>query len=635
MSTSVSSSLAFGKQGRVQKVVANHIEFSKYPESDIYQYDVSVRPERGNFKKLPSPAYMRSVFDAAMKEHRQTKLRGTRMVYDSRKIAYAPKRVCGPKEILDLDLDYDEDGRTVKYTIRLQEAAVVNTSILTAFMTGRGNIGIGDVQAALNALDLAISSMLHVDMVGFNRSFFTRAQSIATTGGLELWRGFSFSVRPGIDQLYLNVNTAVTAMYTPGSLLDSLMSILGVNDANKLRGHLSVQMLREMGSFLRGLVVFMQHRGIQGKRQFSVRGTTTKGLDEESLEWKDPEKPGPTVKITVAQYYQRRYNTKLTYPFLPGLIGRNNSVIPIELCTVAENQRFKSHLDERQTADMVRFACQKPADNMRRIMDVLQQTNLGMSPVVQAFGMALPNKLTEVESRVLAPPTVTYGCASRPASFVPQGGAWNMKDKKVQTAGVPLSHWAVLVLASRRFLNDNVVQNFVTTLANTCATTGYTINDTHPPIVYGNANADVAQMMTQACKKIKVRPNAAPQLLLVILSSTNTQVYQAIKNYAYTTLGIHTQCMQSKHVQKANPQYCANLCLKINAKMGGINQGLASSHMEEMLHKKPTLFLGCDVTHPGPGEQHKPSIASVVGSTDLLGSRYVATLIQLPSRQEM
>ncbi|KAJ2892856.1 hypothetical protein GGI21_005522, partial [Coemansia aciculifera] len=449
------------------------------------------------------------------------------MVYDSRKIAYAPKRVCGPKEVLELELDYSEDGRKIKYTIRLQEAAVVNTSILTAFMEGKGNISIGDIQAAVNALDLAIGSVLHLEMVGFNRSFFTRTQSITTAGGLELWRGFSFSVRPGIGRLYLNVNTAVTAMYTPGSLLDSLMSILSVNDPSKLRGRLSAQMLREMGSFLRGLIMYMQHRGLQGKRKFTVRGTTTKALDEESFEWEDPERPGSAVTVAVAQYYQRRYNFKLSYPFLPGLIGRSNSVFPIELCTIAENQRFKSHLDERQTADMVKFACQKPADNMRRIMDVLQQTNLGKSPVVQAFGLALPNKLIEVESRVLAPPNVTYGNASRDMSFTPQGGAWNMRDKQVHTAGVPLNYWAVLVLASRNYVSESSVQNFVTTLVNTCATTGYTINDTRPPIVYSNANADVAQMMAQACRSIKLRPNAAPQLLLVILSSTNTQVYQS------------------------------------------------------------------------------------------------------------
>ncbi|KAJ2032663.1 hypothetical protein IWW57_000095 [Coemansia sp. S610] len=627
---------SYGTLGRRQKVYANYVEIEKYPERDIYQYDVVIRPERGDFKKLPPPAYMRSVFDAAMGEHRKGKLKGTVMVFDSRKVAYAPQRVCGPKEALELEISFNDDGRTENYVIRLREAAVVNTSILTEFMTGRGNINVGEVQSALNALDLAIGSVLHLEMVGFNRSFFTREQSIPTSGGLELWRGFSFSVRPGIDHLYLNVNTAVTAMYTPGSLLEAITRILDVRDPSQLRGRLTVQVLREMSTFLRGLVIFLRHRGIQGRRKFAVRGTTPKGLDEESFDWEDPNKPGMPENITIAQYYQRRYNIRLNYPFLPGLVGRKNSVFPIELCEIAENQRYKGHLDEKQTGDMVKFACQRPGDNMNRIMDVLQQTNLGRQPVVQAFGLSMSNRLTEVESRVMAAPTVSYGRASREApSFVPQGGAWNMRGRQVVTPGEELNYWAVLVLANRQYITEAAVQGFVATLVDCCWQTGLKINEQRPPIYYGNPHAEIPRAMQQAWKSIRLRPGASPQLLLVILPSTNTQVYQVVKNSAYTTLGVHTQCMQSKHIQRPNKQYCANLCLKMNSKLGGTNQSLHVPHMETMLRKKSTLFLGCDVTHPAPGEQHKPSIASVVGSTDFLGLRYVATLIQLPSRQEM
>ncbi|KAJ2009709.1 hypothetical protein GGI04_000199 [Coemansia thaxteri] len=625
----------YGSLGRPQKVFVNLVEFTKFPEADIYQYNVVVVPERGDFKRLPPPAYMRSVFDAAMGAHRQGKLKGTTMVYDSRKIAYAPKRVCGPKETLELDVAYNEDGRTENYVIKLREAAVVNTSIISEFIRGRGNVDVGDIQSALNALDLAIGSVLHLEMVGFNRSFFTREQSRAISGGLELWRGFSFSVRPGIDRLYLNVNTAVTAMYTPGSLLDALMSLLDMRDPSQLRGRMTPQTVREMGSYLRGLILHNEHRGIQGKRKFSVRGVTSRPLDQESFEWEDPDHPGPPATITVAQYFQRRYNLHLRYPFLPGLVGRKNSVFPIEFCEIAQNQRFRGKLDDRQTADMVKFACQRPGDNMNRICDVLRQVDLGRSPVVQSFGLALPTRLSEVESRIMPAPTVNYGRGSRDASFVPQGGVWNMRDKHVSVAGQELKYWAVLVLASKQYVHEGSVQSFVTMLVSTCGNTGYRVGNPRPPIVYGNPNSDIAREVTRARDSIRAPSGVAPQLLLVILPSTNIQVYQTVKNCAYTTLGIHTQCMQAKHVQRPNMQYCANLCLKINAKLGGSNQALPSAHMEQLLRRKPTLFLGCDVTHPAPGEQHKPSIASVVGSVDFVGLRYVATLIQLPSRQEM
>jgi len=41
-----------------------------------------------------------------------------------------------------------------------------------------------------------------------------------------------------------------------------------------------------------------------------------------------------------------------------------------------------------------------------------------------------------------------------------------------------------------------------------------------------------------------------------------------------TLLGMATQCVQVKNVVKTSPQTLSNLCLKINAKLGGINNVL-------------------------------------------------------------
>ncbi|KAJ1726204.1 hypothetical protein LPJ61_005350 [Coemansia biformis] len=624
-----------GTAGRRQRVVANYVEFAKYGSGEIFQYDVELSPAQGEFRRLPPPELTRGVFDQAMRIHRQAKLGNTPMVYDARKIAYAPKRVCGPTETLRLEVSYTEDGRASSFVIQLREAAVVDTSTIERFVHGDRGMEIADIQPALTALDLAIGSVAHADMVGFGRSFFTRAQSKPTAGGLELWQGFSFSVRPGIDRLYLNVNTAVTAMYAPGALLDALVKVLDLRDADQLRGHVTPQTVRAMGSYLRGMVLYLRHRGIRGKRKFAIKGMTTNPLDRESFEWEDPNNPGHPESITVAQYYRRRYNIDLRYPYLPGLVGRRNAVFPIELCEIAENQRYKGKLNEQQTADMVQFACRKPNENMGRITDVLQQLNFNASPMVQAFGLSLNTRLAEVESRVLPAPELNYGHGSRDPRVTPVDGAWNMRDKCVHTPGESLKYWAVLVLADRRQLPDNKVQAFVTTLVDMCNRMHTRIEDPRPRIYYGNLNADIAAEMKRACDAIRLPPNTAPQLLLVVLPTTNTQVYQTVKNCAYTTLGIQTQCMQAKHMQRPNPQYCANLCLKINVKLGGTTQSLPTAHLQRLLHRKCTLFLGCDVTHPAPGEQFRPSIASVVGSTDFMGLRYAATLIQLPSRQEL
>ncbi|KAJ1884120.1 hypothetical protein LPJ66_010764, partial [Kickxella alabastrina] len=617
------------------QVVSNYVEVSRYPKGEIYQYDVELKPERGAFTRLPPPAYTRAIFEQAMRMHRISTLKGIPMVYDARKVAYAPKQVCEPGQTLTLDVTHTEDGRSEKFAIEIRQSAVISANLLTEFMRGSKGVEFADIQPILNAFDLTIGSVIHAEMVGFGRSFFTRSQLKATSGGLELWRGFSFSFRPGVDRLYLNVNTAVTAMYTPGSLLDALVNLLELRDINQLRGAITPNKVGVIGNYLRGVSLYIRHRGMQGRRKLTSKGMTRQPLDQESFDWEDPNNPGVSENITISKYYSKRYNIMLRYPFLPGLVGRKNAVFPIELCEIADNQRYRGKLDEKQTADMVTFACQRPSNNMDQITQVLGQLDLGNSPVVRSFGLAMPNVLSRVESRVLPAPTLTYGEASRPPQVTPVGGAWNMRDKSVLTGGTPLKYWGVLILANRNMVPVNMVQSFVTTLVDICNRTGYQVQEARPVIMYGNPNADIAGEMRNIFKSIKLPPQQLPQLLLVVLPTTNTQVYQTVKNCAYTTLGIHTQCMQAKHMQRPNPQYCANLCLKINVKMGGTNQGLPAADLQNILHRKPTLFMGCDVTHPAPGEQDKPSIAAVVGSTDFMGLRYAATLIQLPSRQEL
>ncbi|KAJ1843845.1 hypothetical protein LPJ57_009643, partial [Coemansia sp. RSA 486] len=101
----------YGQVGRKMQVMANHVRVSNYPKGMIYQYDIELTPERGTFTRLPPPTYTRAIFDQAMRMHRQSTLKGIPMVYDARKIAYAPQPVCSQGETLKLEVSYTEDGR--------------------------------------------------------------------------------------------------------------------------------------------------------------------------------------------------------------------------------------------------------------------------------------------------------------------------------------------------------------------------------------------------------------------------------------------------------------------------------------------------------------------------------------------
>ena len=59
-----------------------------------------------------------------------------------------------------------------------------------------------------------------------------------------------------------------------------------------------------------------------------------------------------------------------------------------------------------------------------------------------------------------------------------------------------------------------------------------------------------------------------------------SRLYSEIKRVAETILGVHTQCLLSKHLRKPRgvDQLCANLGLKINGKLGGKNCSLSDKY---------------------------------------------------------
>ena len=99
-------------------------------------------------------------------------------------------------------------------------------------------------------------------------------------------------------------------------------------------------------------------------------------------------------------------------------------------------------------------------------------------------------------------------------------------------------------------------------------------------------------------------------------------------------LGLATQCVQSKNVNRTSPQTLSNLCLKINVKLGGINNVLVPQMRSTIFHD-PVIFFGADVTHPPAGDQRKPSIAALVASMDAHPSRYCAAVRIQPHRKEI
>ena len=82
-------------------------------------------------------------------------------------------------------------------------------------------------------------------------------------------------------------------------------------------------------------------------------------------------------------------------------------------------------------------------------------------------------------------------------------------------------------------------------------------------------------------------------------------------------------------------QYCANVGLKINLKLGGGNQALRNSDLGLFADGK-TMLVGLDVAHPSPGSaRNAPSIAAIVASMNSALTQWPAEIRIQPSKQEM
>lgn len=120
-------------------------------------------------------------------------------------------------------------------------------------------------------------------------------------------------------------------------------------------------------------------------------------------------------------------------------------------------------------------------------------------------------------------------------------------------------------------------------------------------------------------------------MMMVILPNKNVDVYHRVKKNLDCRWGVMSQCVQSLHVQKNAPQYCSNVLMKFNCKLGGTTCTIKSA---KPFFNVPTMIIGADVTHASPGAS-QASIAALTVSMDSTCTRYAAGVQTNGYRVEM
>ncbi|CAN0333185.1 unnamed protein product, partial [Ectocarpus sp. 12 AP-2014] len=470
------------------------------------------------------------------------------------------------------------------------------------------------------------------------RSFFTPDMPSPISGGAEVWLGYYQSLRATQAGLTLNVDMSAMAFVRSMPMMDFVCELLGVRDPGQLSRGIRPYDRRKLETALKGVNVEVTHR--KSNRQYRVSALSKIGADQ--LTFPDQESGKDEI---VARYFGEKY-FKLRYPSLPcvriGSASKHN-YIPMEVCQIAQGQKV-AKLDEKQTADMIKITCQRPDVRQGAIHQQFNNINADMNKSCEQFGIRITNKQIQTQARILPPPCIQYNKAGRQQTEQPQCGSWNLRDKKMFD-NKKLVSWAVVCFTQERDLQLQGAEHFVSELVKVMGTHGMDVSPDarRPPILMADsvaANQQRVDDATYARNALTAARDAARkkfkvdcQLILVPKATQDSKDYGEIKLASDTVLGIPSQCVLLKHVHTAKIQYLANLCLKINAKLGGRNA--VPRDKLPFVQDAPTIVFGADVNHPGAGNVSKPSIAAVVASMDRWVSRHGSCVAVQEHRKEV
>jgi len=138
-----------------------------------------------------------------------------------------------------------------------------------------------------------------------------------------------------------------------------------------------------------------------------------------------------------------------------------------------------------------------------------------------------------------------------------------------------LKRWGVLVLDDqRRYAGpQGALGRFLQTFFQAADDYGMVV-DRQPVITYGNPNANTTglqRLAEELYQKVKQQKGGQPELLMFILKGRASGIYEAVKQYADTVVGVPSQAVDGMNVQRkgGDRSFHANLLLKVNAKLGG------------------------------------------------------------------
>ncbi|XP_015905734.2 protein argonaute-4 [Parasteatoda tepidariorum] len=437
--------------------------------------------------------------------------------------------------------------------------------------------------------------------------------------------GYHQSLRLGQWNIMTNLDTSATTFFTKQPLVEYIAKLLRIPQSElSCISALRNDQLQLLQSKLKNLKIETYHQRSKLTLKHSIFKITEKNawqiqflkktrtiiLDEETQESR-------TIierkTVTVHEYFREKYNINLAFPHLPCVQVKPKSqriYLPIELCYIPEGQHYKNELSDDEKREMIKFTADNPASRFHKIVNIRDKwANYEEDEYLNNFDIVVERDPVRLSGRAMQAPNLNYGNRK----IQPRGGSWNIRDLQFYVPS-NIRSWILLNLAERH-CRFNDLKNFSDQLQRIGRAAGLNLGQPSDiKSIDGSRYVNLHRTLTDARKK-------QVQLVVVVIPFKDKTIYRNVKQIAEVKLGLQTQCIDHNNARKCNPSLLHNLCLKINAKTGGINHVLTQGEIPKIM-AQPVMIIGADVSHAGVTDKSGISVAAVAGSLDMILSRF-------------
>ncbi|KAF2263506.1 Piwi-domain-containing protein [Lojkania enalia] len=657
----------FNNLGKECTLTLNTFNVLQAPTTKVYQYDVGWGSETDSSKR----ALVKKIWDSKAVKSALGEPENL-WIYDGNKLAWSGIRVERDEARIRVDLDQEENealqaagrplrairpGKENKHMVFVKLTRQVDFAHLNAFLNGQASWS-ADCIDTINFLDHVLREEPSRKYTQIKKSFFQRGeQRFDLGGGIEAFKGVFSSLRPVLNDkfqktLTVNVDVANGTFWRAQDLGRSIVQVFNCNtpqfqtkfrEAKKDWRHSLLR--KDLGRYKRVGVTAVHVKN--NPTQWTIEEFV--GMDCHEAKFPDPD--NPAIQVSVHDYFEKKYNLTPTSGVpvikMTKKIRKAPVYIPLDYLRIDPNQRYNSKLSDRQTSEMIKFAVTLPKQRWEAVEHGIKLLNWNNDRYLNHYGIKVSNRPATIKARVLSSPIVQFAGSGPSSTIQPRdllAGRWRLDGKKfIQGNTRELLSWGVCAIATPRGgLNQQQVTAFVQNFIKIYEGHGGRINpkfNKMPHIMQGNLARGgdmIADAFNQTGNKFQLRPT----FLMFIVNDRNIEVYRRIKKSCDCRYGIVSQVLQSKHVERNQAQYISNVCMKVNAKLGGATCFTKSTTMPKVAPTHitiPTMVIGADVSHPAPGSgsDAAASYAAITMSIDATFTRYLAECNTNGNRVEM